>query len=860
MLKNISIGRKLLILSTVFVVPLIFLSYLLFDQLTNNLETVNKERMGVEYINSVKPLLVDVEDLMIMSSAFLSGDVSVQARLSSKQADIDKSLEQLEQVDKKLGQTLKSSEKFNSVKNSWRNIRGKDSSLKLEESFTLYSKLIADTLDLIAAVADSSTLILDPELDTYYLMDTATGKIPNLISDLAQAKVIGLTAIARKTLSNDEKIKLAVLADKIGVGRDNITRNFDVANNKNSAVRAKIGSSANDSFNTTNQFLDLLSKKLINATELAVTSAEYLGAANKVTNDNAKLYDSTEKALDELLAERGKGFSNKAWIAGVVGFLTLLLGGILVRLIIVNITKPLKQALDLANSLAKGDISTNVVNQSNDEIGKLLVAMNEVVDYLSEMAISANSIAAGDLSQDIKPKSSKDVFGNAFKNMVKNLQTMANIADTISAGDLNVEVEVQSNTDVFGNAFKRMVENLRNMAQVADSISKGDLNVRIRSQSSKDAFGNAFEHMVENLRNMAQVADLISKGELNVQANPQSASDAFGNAFKRMIENLRFLAKVADLIAEGDLNVRVEPQSNNDMFGNAFQKMLESLRHIVRDLTNGVQSLSAAAEELVVTSSQQSNSINEQASSIQEITSTLEEIRAIVEQASGRAKEVVHVTEQSLDISKSGQQELEQVVDAMGKIKDQVENIAENILDLSEKTIQIGEITSSVNDIAEQSNLLAVNAAIEATKAGEAGKGFGVVAVEVKNLAARSKKATTQVRSILAEIQKSASATVLVTEEGSKRVETGVNQVYRIGSNIKSLHEVIVESSSAARQIASATNQQVIGIEQIAQAMKYINQGVKEAVGSAKQQKETAGSLSLLASNLNNIVQRYRLN
>jgi methyl-accepting chemotaxis protein len=434
-------------------------------------------------------------------------------------------------------------------------------------------------------------------------------------------------------------------------------------------------------------------------------------------------------------------------------------------------------------------------------------------------------------------------------------------AQRLSVGELSAEMTVKS-TDETGqliSSMNKMTNYLREMSSVADSIAQGDLSKNIDPKSSRDVFGIAFRRMTENLRMMASVAEKIADGNLNVKVEAQSSVDAFGNAFKGMIDNLRKMSRVAEAIAKGNLAVEIQPKSEADAFGTTFKNMLESLRNIVKELNENSQILSTSAEELVAVATNQSAVITQQASAIQEITTTLDEIRATVEQASDRAKSVAHISEQSLEISKAGQQELEQVVGAMSNIKDQVENIAENILDLSEKTIQIGEITSSVNDIAEQSNLLAVNAAIEATKAGEAGKGFGVVAVEVKNLAARSKKATTQVRSILAEIQKAANSTVMVTEEGSKKVDNGVDQVYRIGNNIKNLHEVIVESSTAAKQIAYASTQQVTGIEQISIAMKQINQGTNESVASARQQKATAQNLSQLASSLTSIVQRYQL-
>jgi methyl-accepting chemotaxis protein len=327
-----------------------------------------------------------------------------------------------------------------------------------------------------------------------------------------------------------------------------------------------------------------------------------------------------------------------------------------------------------------------------------------------------------------------------------------------------------------------------------------------------------------------------------------------------MIEYLREMAALADSIASGDLSVRVEVRNESDVFGKAFKKMVESLHAIIQELSDSAQGLSSSASEMAATSNQQSAMIAQQASSIQESLATLEEIRITVNQASEKAKSVVEISEHSLDVSRKGQEALEQSLLAMVKIRDQVQEIARNIIELSRKTVQIGEITTSVEEIAEQSNLLTVNAAIEAIRAGEAGRGFGVVAAEVKNLAHQSKRATAQVRGILDEIQRATSSTVMVTEEGSKRVESGVNQVHEIGTNFNRLYGVIVESSNAAKQIASATYQQVAGIEQIAMGMRTISQAANDSATGAKQQSITAQNLSGLAASINSIVQRYRLN
>ena len=193
-------------------------------------------------------------------------------------------------------------------------------------------------------------------------------------------------------------------------------------------------------------------------------------------------------------------------------------------------------------------------------------------------------------------------------------------------------------------------------------------------------------------------------------------------------------------------------------------------------------------------------------------------------------------------------------IEGMHAIQQRMETIAESIVHLSEQCQAIGEIIAAINDLADQSNLLAVNASIEAAKAGEEGRGFAVVAQEVRNLAEQSKQATTQVKTILRDIQKATTGAVMATEEGGKAVASGVHQSEETGKAIEKLSSSIENAAQAAIQIAATSQQQLIGMDQMAYAMENINQATGQNVDSARQLEETAHKLNQLGQELAQLV------
>jgi methyl-accepting chemotaxis protein len=195
----------------------------------------------------------------------------------------------------------------------------------------------------------------------------------------------------------------------------------------------------------------------------------------------------------------------------------------------------------------------------------------------------------------------------------------------------------------------------------------------------------------------------------------------------------------------------------------------------------------------------------------------------------------------------------------MKHIQGQMQSVAGSIVRLSEQSQAIGEIIATVTDLAEQSNLLAVNAAIEAAKAGEQGKGFAVVAQEVKSLAEQSKQATAQVRTILTDIQKAMSAAVMATEQGSKAVDAGVKQSEEASQAIRMLTESIAESAQAVTQIAASSQQQSVGMDQVAMAMENIKQASTQNVAGTRQAETAAQNLRDLGQTLKQLVEQYKV-
>ncbi|MFH1115359.1 MAG: methyl-accepting chemotaxis protein [Pseudomonadota bacterium] len=331
---------------------------------------------------------------------------------------------------------------------------------------------------------------------------------------------------------------------------------------------------------------------------------------------------------------------------------------------------------------------------------------------------------------------------------------------------------------------------------------------------------------------------------------------------KSMAHPVRDLAGVADQVSEGNLDARIPAQDRNDELGTlarSFNRMLDSLRTQTGQVQQATEILASAVSKIGSIISQVAAAIRETSTAISETSTTVEEARQSAELSSQKARAVAETAIKAATACASGRTATQETAQGIHRIKDSMESIRKAVEELHQQSESIGHLMGSVQDIAEQSNLLAVNASIEAARAGEQGKGFAVVAQEIKTLADESKDSAAAVRSILGRTRHRIDSVLLATEEGAKVVDAGLLQATVSQQALNQIDESVSSSAQASSIIDTSSGQQVIGLDQIVDAMRSIEQGSRETMEGMTNIESAADDLDLLGKNLKQLIEHYQL-
>lgn len=427
-----------------------------------------------------------------------------------------------------------------------------------------------------------------------------------------------------------------------------------------------------------------------------------------------------------------------------------------------------------------------------------------------------------------------DITLLALPQMQDRLQTILSNSEQFFEKELSLETKIQA-------------------ALFASMLEESDLNrVLADSQTVLNEDKNFYEISkslqanipVMNTRLKSKVSDFIQV--LRQIANSGSVDKSqfykLGNlASAESFDSWFTSANELDIL----LNKRVETLSENrkkalSMAGMAllFALMFSvlvgvSLSQSIKNLLNSILQLKETAsaalnisDDLNQTSQNVAKSTMSQSSALVQTAASVDEISSMVSMNADNTKLASELAFKASDSASQGEQELDNLIKSMNEISKSSKKIVDTI--------------SVIDDIAFQTNLLALNASVEAARAGEQGKGFAVVAEAVRNLAQKSAQSAKEINQLVNE-------NVSVIQSGHKGASNSAEILKHIIDSIKKLNALNSE-------IATATNEQLQGINQISKAISELESVSHTAQSDMGTVTESAQSLFSQSQQLDKII------
>jgi GAF domain-containing protein len=402
---GLTYAQKFTIITLIFALPVFAFAPLAYEQYQRIEQYGEKEEQGAVYLRHLWQLTSNLQAFSIASTDVENGNANA-SELVNIRTQANETLIQLSRDDEiinALGLGFSSAE-----------LSAKLDVSRTPEEIDLF---LDDISDATREIGDKSYLILDPDLDTYYLMDVVLLRLPENQDKLFRVKILTEKAIQNNGLTASEAYDLQNHLAVISQNLDEIDRNLAVAseNNSNQAVDSGLLTVFEAYSDATNAHIRDLRQNILNIRTNTINSDELDASYELALTSSNEFYNSASAGLQRGIQNRTEVYSFRITLYITISLVSILMAFVIGNRLMKSISTPLQKAIESAGKFASGDLSTRIDYFSGDEAGQIIMAFNRLADEVETRQINL------------------EIRSNDLENKTRKIETISKVAREITS-------------------------------------------------------------------------------------------------------------------------------------------------------------------------------------------------------------------------------------------------------------------------------------------------------------------------------------------------------------------------------------------------------------------------------------------